>query len=132
MEYFSNRLKPVPGKHSVPTIFLGNCGLYKHGFGGKVDGNEFKPVHSGKLTWQWRIPFFNREYIFKRSIFHCHVSLQEGTYFADGLVNRMGTNMWKTLLAQKPNCEHKGPTLFVRDKLYPAFMTVRAVPPGTT
>ena len=102
------------------------------GFGGKVDGNEFKPVHSGKLTWQWRIPFFNREYIFKRSIFHCHVSLQEGTYFADGLVNRMGTNMWKTLLAQKPNCEHKGPTLFVRDKLYPAFMTVRAVPPGTT
>ena len=36
---------------------------------------------SGKLTWQWKIPFSNREYIFKRSIFHCHVSLPEGTAF---------------------------------------------------
>ena len=32
-------------------------------------------LHSGKLTWQWKIPIFNREYIFKWSIFRCHVSL---------------------------------------------------------
>ena len=25
----------------------------------------------------WNIPMFNRKYIFKRSIFHCHVSLPE-------------------------------------------------------
>jgi len=28
---------------------------------------------SGKLTWQWKIPFSTREYIFKRAIFHCQV-----------------------------------------------------------
>ena len=32
-----------------------------------------------KLTWQWKITIFNREYIFNWSIFHCHVSLPEGT-----------------------------------------------------
>ena len=26
-------------------------------------------VHSIKLTWQWNIPIFNREYILKRSMF---------------------------------------------------------------
>ena len=31
-------------------------------------------VRSGQLTWQWTIPVSNREYIFKRAIFHCHVS----------------------------------------------------------
>ena len=34
---------------------------------------------SSKLTWQWKMSIFNREYIFNRSIFHCHVSLPEGT-----------------------------------------------------
>ena len=34
-----------------------------------------------KLTWQWKIPIFNREYIFNWSIFHCHVSLPEGADF---------------------------------------------------
>ena len=38
-------------------------------------------VHSGKLTWQWKIPIFNREYIFKGSIFHCYVSFR-GVYIA--------------------------------------------------
>ncbi len=28
----------------------------------------------------WKIPIFNREYIFKRFIFHCHVSLPEGIF----------------------------------------------------
>ena len=36
-----------------------------------------KWVPSGKLTWQLKIPFSNREYIFKRAMFHCHVSLPE-------------------------------------------------------
>jgi len=34
---------------------------------------------SSKQTWQWKIPIFNRKYIFKGSIFHCYVSLPEGT-----------------------------------------------------
>ncbi len=37
-------------------------------------------VPSSKLTWQWKIPMFNGEYIFNRSIFHCHVSLPEGRF----------------------------------------------------
>ena len=37
-----------------------------------------KKIPSSKLTWQWKIPIFNREYIFNWSIFHCHVSLPEG------------------------------------------------------
>ena len=41
----------------------------------------FIDLPSGKLTWQWKIPIFNREYIFNRSIFHCHVSLPEGRQF---------------------------------------------------
>ena len=36
-------------------------------------------IHFCKLTLQWNVPIFNREYIFKRSIFHCHVSLPEDT-----------------------------------------------------
>ena len=35
---------------------------------------------SSKLTWQWNITIFNRKYIFKGSIFHCHVSLPEGSW----------------------------------------------------
>ena len=37
-----------------------------------------KNLPSSKLTWQRKIPIFNREYIFNRSIFHWHVSLPEG------------------------------------------------------
>ena len=29
----------------------------------------WQELHSSKLTWQWKIPIFNREYIFNRSIF---------------------------------------------------------------
>ena len=42
---------------------------------GSVNGG----IPSSKLTWQWKITIFNREYIFNRSILHCHVSLPEGT-----------------------------------------------------
>ncbi len=38
-------------------------------------------IPSSKQTWQWKIPIFNMEYIFNRSIFHCHVSLPEGMQF---------------------------------------------------
>ena len=31
-------------------------------------------LHPWKLTWHWKIPIFNRKYIFKWWIFHCHVS----------------------------------------------------------
>ena len=34
-------------------------------------------LHSGKPTWQWNIPNFDRKYIFKGSVFHCYVSLPE-------------------------------------------------------
>ena len=46
-------------------------------------------LHSGKLTWQWKIIMFNREYIFKRSTFHCHLSLPGGntTIFRNHTLN---------------------------------------------
>ena len=38
-------------------------------------------IHPWKLTWHWKNPIFNRKYIFKWWIFHCHASLffWEGT-----------------------------------------------------
>ena len=36
-----------------------------------------KPIPSSKLIKQWNLPIFNREYIFKRPMFHCHVCLPE-------------------------------------------------------
>ena len=33
-------------------------------------------LHPWKLTWHWKIPIFNRKYIFKWWIFHCHVSFR--------------------------------------------------------
>ena len=41
---------------------------------------EMGQIPSGKLTWQWKISIFNREYIFRRAIFYCHVSLLEGKF----------------------------------------------------
>ena len=35
----------------------------------------FVDLPSGKLTWQWNIPIFNRKYIFNWPMFHCYVSL---------------------------------------------------------
>ena len=35
-------------------------------------------LHPWKLTWHWKITIFNRKYIFKWWIFHCHVSFREG------------------------------------------------------
>ena len=36
-----------------------------------------------ELTWLAAKSHFNMEYIFKRSIFHCHVSLPKGKFSAD-------------------------------------------------
>ena len=36
------------------------------------------PVNQHGNGKSMKIPIFNREYIFNRSIFHCHVSLLEG------------------------------------------------------
>ena len=44
---------------------------------GDLDGKKFFRI-SGKLTWNWKIRMFNgkiRMYIFKGSIFSCHVGL---------------------------------------------------------
>ena len=35
-------------------------------------------LHHWKLTWHWKIPIFNRKYIFKWWMFHCHVSFLGG------------------------------------------------------
>ena len=40
---------------------------------------SYKHITPGKLTWHWKIAMFNRKYIFKWWIFHCHVSLR-GVY----------------------------------------------------
>ena len=47
--------------------------------GTPIQTTSFKwMLPSGKLTWQWKSTFSNREYIFKWWIFHCYVSLLEG------------------------------------------------------
>ena len=55
-----------------------NCLLMTNGYLSNSHISLMETVHveelpSGKLTWQWKITIFNREYIFNRSIFHCHV-----------------------------------------------------------
>ncbi len=42
-------------------------------------------LHPWKLTWHWKIPIFNRKYIFKWSIFHCHVSFRGVSKFFEEL-----------------------------------------------
>ena len=53
-------------------------------------------IHPWKPTWYWKIPMFNRKYIFKWWIFPCHVSFQEGTLQQ----NRDSTN--RTLIPHFP------------------------------
>ena len=40
--------------------------------------SSFLVFISWKLTWHWKIAMFNRKYIFKWWIFHCHVSFRGG------------------------------------------------------
>ncbi len=44
-----------------------------------------------KLTWHWKIPFFNRNYIFKWWMSHCHVSFRGGIFYLNTLSE---TNTW--------------------------------------
>ena len=37
--------------------------------------------HPSKLTWHWKIRIFNRKYIFKWWVFHCHVSFPGNTSY---------------------------------------------------
>ena len=52
----------------------------------RIEG-PMRLVHPWKLTWHWKIPIFNRKYIFKWWIFHCHVSFLGSmcSYFGDAL-----------------------------------------------
>ena len=43
--------------------------------------SNFMDYTPEKLTWHWKIPMFNRKCIFKRWIFHCHVSFRGGIFF---------------------------------------------------
>ena len=42
---------------------------------GKV---TFQGLHSGNLTWQWKIHHLKMYFLFKMGIFHCYVCLPEG------------------------------------------------------
>ena len=69
-----------------PGIQIATCildGKNPHFAGSPVDfgGGSRLMLPSSKLTWQWKITIFNREYIFNWFIFHCHVSLPEGNHF---------------------------------------------------
>ncbi len=39
----------------------------------KQNPNSINYIHLRKLTWQWKITFFNRKSIFTGWIFHCHL-----------------------------------------------------------
>ena len=42
-----------------------------------VETTNYTPT---KPTWQWNITIFDRRYIFKWLVFHCHVSFRRSTY----------------------------------------------------
>ena len=50
---------------------------------GSVDAKTLWDVdeHPWKLIWRWKISIFNRKYIFKWWIFHCHISFWGGNIF---------------------------------------------------
>ena len=56
----------------------------------------------------WKIPIFNREYIFNKSIFHCHVSLLEGTQ-VDGLesATMIGVSKGPIRWFDRRNCQRR-------------------------
>ena len=63
--YVANPKRP----ENLPRLIPEKCG--------RLDPTYQCNLPSSKLTWQWNIPIFNRKYIFKWWIFHCHVSLPE-------------------------------------------------------
>ena len=81
-------------------------------FGCKMLG----PIPSSKLTWQWKIPMFNGEYIFNRSIFHCHVSLPEG--------NRLRSSGFAMIVPDNRHPIHSSHSLQHNDNRWPTFSVV--------
>ena len=43
-------------------------------------------LHPWKPTWHWKIPIFNRKYIFKWWMFYCHVSFRGGKESQDQIL----------------------------------------------
>jgi len=72
--YHNDSMGGIPGSPSVDHWKLKDTFLE-----GWEIWNLNGQVPSSKLTWQWKSTFSNREYIFKWWIFHCYVSLLEGT-----------------------------------------------------
>ncbi len=64
------------------------CGESTRSAGGKLPklaklghfGKLYEELLPWKLTWHWKIPIFNRTYIFKWWMFHCHVSFRGGSF----------------------------------------------------
>ena len=71
-------MTPCPSYEKQKLLLKGGVFRWSLDFSIRHLHQEYELLHSGKLTLQWKIPTFNREYIFKRPIFHCHVSLPEG------------------------------------------------------
>ena len=75
-------------KHIFPGVSKHESQAFGEGFVDRCLGdiamfdglNLWGFLHPRKLTWQWNIPMFNRNYIFKWLIFHCHVSFRRGTH----------------------------------------------------
>ena len=42
----------------------------------------FFGIHSGNLTYQWKIHHLKMYFLFKMGIFHCYVCLPEGSFFS--------------------------------------------------
>ena len=57
----------------------------------------------GKLTWQWNMDVLKMYSLLKMGIFHCHVSLQEGTSSDIGRMNK-GFFCFKAILRPNTIC----------------------------
>ena len=73
----------------------------------KRTGKSSKPsffsqgLHPWKLTWHWKIPIFNRKYIFKWWIFHCHVSFR-GVCCTSGEYGKITIAQYQELINPEP------------------------------
>ena len=64
--------------------FRGMFFFLKHG----LDINRKRSkwlIHSGNLTWQWKIHHLKMYFLFKMGIFHCYVCLPEGNFLENPL-----------------------------------------------
>ena len=56
-----------------------HLGEYVLNFSQALQHAKFKLLPSGKLTWQWKMDLLKMYSLLKMLIFHCHVSLLEGS-----------------------------------------------------